>query len=81
MDDISHFADPSILTELVTETMPFGKYKSYLLCDVPEHYLVWLHQKGFPKGRLGMQLHTLYEIKLNGLDDLLVGLKKRKPFF
>ncbi len=56
--------------------MPFGKYKNRVLCDLPEHYLVWFHSKGFPKGKLGMHLNTLYEIKLNGLEYLLTPLKK-----
>ena len=65
-----------ILLQLVSMEMPFGKYKGRLLCDVPEHYLVWYRQKGFPKGNLGVLMETLYEIKLNGLDDILHGLKK-----
>lgn len=69
--------NPEILTELVTVKMPFGKYQGYTLCHLPEPYLVWYHQKGFPKGKLGQQLATLYEIKLNGLEYLLEPLKKR----
>tara|TARA_R110000868_G_C10910718_1_gene764947 strand:+ start:1089 stop:1367 length:279 start_codon:yes stop_codon:yes gene_type:complete len=65
-----------ILLQLVSMEMPFGKYKGRLLCDVPEHYLVWYRQKGFPKGNLGVLMETLYEIKLNGLDDILHGLKR-----
>ncbi|HZK08993.1 MAG TPA: DUF3820 family protein [Bacteroidales bacterium] len=61
----------NILQQLVTEEMPFGKYKGVKLYRLPEPYLVWYHRKGFPKGRLGMQLNTLYEIKLNGLEYLL----------
>lgn len=69
--------DNTILITLVTMQMPFGKYKGRLLCDLPEHYLVWYHQKGFPEGKLGMLLHTIYEIKLNGLEELLKPLRKR----
>ena len=68
--------NPELLKDLVQMRMPFGKYQGRLLCDLPEHYLVWYHQKGFPAGKLGMLLATLYEIKLNGLEYLLQPLKK-----
>ena len=71
------FFDPKILTDLTTIKMPFGKYKGRILKDLPEPYLVWFHNKGFPQGRLGMMLNTLYEIKLNGLEYLLKPLKRR----
>ena len=70
--------DPTILTDLVTVKMPFGKYKNYVLCNLPEAYLLWFSEKGFPAGRLGMQLSTLYVIKLNGLEYLLKEIKKRQ---
>jgi uncharacterized protein (DUF3820 family) len=60
-----------ILNDLVTMRMPYGKYKGWILCDLPEPYLVWYHSKGFPAGKLGQILGTLYEIKLNGLEYLL----------
>jgi uncharacterized protein len=63
------------LEELVKIKMPFGKYKDRLVCDLPEYYLVWYHSKGFPKGKLGEQLATMYEIKLNGLEYLLKPLR------
>jgi uncharacterized protein len=69
--------NPEILTDLLKVKMPFGKYKDCVLCDLPVSYLEWFNRKGFPKGKLGMQLQTLYEIKLNGLEYLLVELKKR----
>lgn len=69
--------DASILNGLVTEKMPFGKYKGRILADLPEHYLVWFHRQGFPPGKLGMYLSTLYEIRLNGLEEILYELKKR----
>lgn len=63
--------DPSQLIALTTTRMPFGKYKGWVLKDIPEPYLVWFSQQGFPSGKLGQQLESLYEIKLNGLDQLL----------
>jgi uncharacterized protein len=56
--------------------MPFGKYKGRLLCDLPDSYLEWfLRNEGFPKGKLGQMMATVYEIKLNGLEYLLKPLK------
>ncbi|MFC7525249.1 DUF3820 family protein [Parapedobacter sp. GCM10030251] len=66
-----------ILQALLTTKMPFGKYKETLICDLPETYLVWFHQNGFPKGKLGMLLGTMYEIKLNGLEYLLRPLRNK----
>ena len=65
-----------LLLTLVKMKMPFGKYKDRLLCDLPVCYLEWFARKGFPAGKLGMLLQTLYEIKLNGLEYLLTPLKK-----
>lgn len=70
--------NPNLLIDLVTMKMPYGKYKGYTLCDIPEYYLVWMHGKGFPVGKLGMLLSTLYEIKLNGLEYLLTNIKKSR---
>jgi uncharacterized protein (DUF3820 family) len=70
-------ADKQLLIDLVSIRMPFGKYKGKLLCDLPVSYLEWFARKGFPPGKLGMQLQTLHEIKLNGLEYLLQPLKKR----
>lgn len=69
---------PNYLKELVTFQMPFGKYKGVLLCDLPEPYLVWFHKEGFPNGKLGALLATMYEIKLNGLEYLLKPLREKK---
>ena len=64
-----------ILLQLVKMKMPYGKYKDRLLCDLPVSYLEWFQRKGFPKGKLGMLLHSMYEIKINGLDYLLKPLR------
>lgn len=65
-----------VLLELVSMKMPYGKYKGRLICDLPEYYLVWYHSNGFPDGKIGGLLSTMYEIKLNGLEYLLKPLKK-----
>ena len=43
--------------------MPFGKYEGNYLIDLPEYYVVWYRNKGFPKGQLGEQLKLVYELK------------------
>ncbi len=64
--------DPTILLDLVKTPMPFGKYEGTLIFKLPISYLEWFNRNGgFPKGKLGMLLETMYTIKLNGLDDLL----------
>ena len=67
--------DSEILLQLVIMEMPFGKYKGTLLCDLPVAYLEWFQRKGFPNGKLGVLLATIYEIQLNGLDKLLKPLR------
>lgn len=69
--------NPNILMDLVRVHMPFGKYKGRFLCDLPVHYLEWFAKEGFPAGKLGMQLHTIHEIKINGLEKLLTPLRNR----
>ncbi len=69
--------DSKLLLQIVEMKMPFGKYQGTLLCNLPVSYLEWFNRKGFPEGKLGMLLRTVYEIKLNGLEYLLEPLKKR----
>lgn len=63
--------DSAALQAAINQVMPFGKYKGCKLIDLPEPYLVWFHQQGFPDSGLGRQLALIYEIKLNGLESLL----------
>ena len=76
MNEEASAPDPQILLQIVTMKMPFGKYKDTLLCNLPVSYLEWFQRKGFPKGKLGVLLGTIYEIKINGLSDLLIPIKK-----
>lgn len=62
------------LVDLANARMPFGKYEGKLLIEIPEHYLVWYQNKGFPKGKLGSQLAQMVEIKVNGLEKLIYPL-------
>ncbi len=72
------YGNPELLTELLHYPMPFGKHKGQLIRNLPIYYLEWFAQQGFPAGKLGMLLQTMYEIKLNGLEHLLDGLKAKK---
>ena len=68
---------PERLLELARARMPFGKYKGRLLIDLPEAYLAWFARKGFPPGKLGEQLESMFEIKHNGLASLVEPLVDR----
>ena len=59
--------------------MPFGRYEGRVLIDLPEKYLLWFAQKGFPEGQLGGLLELTLEIKINGLEKLIEPLKTRGP--
>ncbi|MBL7706185.1 MAG: DUF3820 family protein [Taibaiella sp.] len=70
--------DSRLLTELFEVKMPFGKYSGTLIGDLPEHYILWFSRTGFPAGKIGLLLQTMYEIKLNGLSYLLEPIRKMK---
>jgi len=67
------------LIKLAHTKMPFGKYEGWFLIDIPEYYIVWYSNKGFPKGELGEQLKLIHELKLNGLEELIRNIKKNYP--
>ena len=71
--------DQKQLVKLAHTKMPFGKYEGWHLIDLPEYYVVWYNNKGFPKGELVQQLQLVYELKLNGLEDLIRNIKKKYP--
>lgn len=68
--------DKQQLIDLLELKMPFGKYKGRFLIDLPEPYLVWFRQKGFPEGKLGNLLALTYEIKLNGLEGMVKKIRR-----
>ncbi|WP_306352612.1 DUF3820 family protein [Flavobacterium sp. '19STA2R22 D10 B1'] len=67
------------LVKLAHTRMPFGKYEGRYLIELPEHYIVWYQNKGFPKGQLGEQLQLIYELKLNGLEELIRNIQRKYP--
>lgn len=70
--------NPDELIALASMRMPFGKYKGSLLIELPEPYIVWFAKKGFPEGKLGTMLQTVYEIKVNGLEYLFEPLRNNR---
>jgi len=71
--------DKEFLIKLAHTKMPFGKYKERFLIDLPEYYVVWYRNKGFPKGKLGEMLETVYTLKVNGLEELIRNIKLKYP--
>jgi len=67
--------DTKMLIEIARMRMPFGRYAGTRLIDLPEPYVVWFRNRGFPRGRLGQLLATLYEVKANGLEAMLAPLR------
>ena len=65
------------LVQLANMKMPFGKYQGRFLIHLPEAYLVWYKNKGFPKGKLGRQLQLVLELKVNGLEGLIYPLMNK----
>jgi uncharacterized protein (DUF3820 family) len=64
------------LLKLANTKMPYGKYEGRYMIDLPEYYVVWYRNKGFPKGQIGQMLATVYELKVNGLEELVRKLRK-----
>jgi len=71
----SNIFDPTMMFYLANTKMPFGKYAGLTLIDLPEPYVIWFSNKGFPEGQLGEALALLFEIKVNGLEYLFDPLR------
>lgn len=71
--------DKKALIELAYAKMHFGKYKGLFLSEIPEYYLIWYRQKGFPEGKLGDQLLQVTELKVNGMESILRNIRLRYP--
>ena len=63
MDD--EFLSKEKWMEIASYPMPFGKFKGRKLFNLPEEYYVWFKKKGWPPGKLGGYMQTVYEVKIN----------------
>lgn len=72
--------DREFLIRMIQFKMPFGQYEGRYVTSLPVHYLEWFQRQGFPGGRLGQYLATMYEIKTNGLDDILKPIIRKYRF-
>lgn len=71
-----------LLSEIATTHMPFGKFgpqdyppHGVPVMDLPQEYLAWFQQRGFPKGRLGELMAHVCEIKEVGMDSVFDPLR------
>lgn len=77
MDEASDDGGPDLgfdqedLMKLATWIMPFGRYHGKTLIDLPEEYLFWFVDKGFPDGKLGFLMKLALELKANGADGVI----------
>ena len=75
----------NLLAEIGGTHMPFGRFgmKEYPpsgvpIYDLPEEYLGWFKERGFPKGRLGELMAQVYEIKAVGMDMVFDPLREAR---
>ncbi len=72
-----------LLVEIGDTNMPFGRFgpdhfppRGLPIMDLPEEYLAWFQQQGFPNGRLGELLEVVWGIKDVGMDSVFEPLRK-----
>ncbi|MEE2622629.1 MAG: DUF3820 family protein, partial [Verrucomicrobiota bacterium] len=74
----------NLMEEIGSTNMPFGKFgpdeyppRGVPIIDLPPESLAWFTERGFPKGRLGELLATVFEIKQSGADAVFQPLRER----
>ena len=56
------------LNEIARTEMPFGRFTGWKLHELPAEYLQWFVVKGWPKGRLGVLMRIVHQMKADGSD-------------
>ena len=74
-----------LMRALQDTCMPFGKFgpkdfppRGVPLTDLPPEYLQWFCERGWPQGRLGELMQSVYEIKACGADFLFDPLRRAR---
>lgn len=68
--------DQDDLLKLATWKMPFGRFNGCILIELPEEYLFWFVDRGFPDGKLGFLMKLALELKANGADGVVREMAK-----
>lgn len=64
------------LLKLAMWKMPFGRFNGRVLIELPEEYLFWFVDNGFPDGKLGFLMKLALELKANGADGVVREMAK-----
>jgi len=70
-----HF-QPNDLEDVANVTMPFGKFKGTRIHRLPEAYLIWFSERGFPTGKLGELMNLAMTLQTQGLEHLILPLER-----
>ncbi|AUC79110.1 hypothetical protein CW736_06815 [Nonlabens sp. MB-3u-79] len=68
--------DHNLLIEMAWYKMPFGAHKGKFLSEVPESYYIWFRRQGFPTGKLGNYMQTVFDMKVNGIEGMLREIRR-----
>ena len=68
----------SLYRDLSVWRMPFGRYKEQLLVSLPDEYLMWFKERGFPTGRLGELMTFVYEVKMAGAEEVFAPIRRQE---
>jgi len=71
--------EPKDLEAVANRRMPFGKFKGRRLSRLPEAYLIWFEEHGFPSGDLGQLMRLALMLHLEGLSGLTAPLERPSP--